>query len=154
MSDDLYSDVYDDETYEDSQPQAGGPKALREAYEKEKESRKALEERLARLEREDRESKLASALKESGVNPKVAGLVPANIEPDKVSEWLSEYGELFGVEQEERSSGGVDEATKQQIAAVSGQPTGAPPANSGDAATHLQAIDNEADFWAHIRANS
>lgn len=158
MSEDSYSDVYDDDYAQEPAAQAGGPKALREAYEKEKEARKALEERLARLERQDQAKQLASALEGKGVNPKAAELaLSQGVTPDKVDEWVAQWGDLFGVTaSEEQSSGGVDEATVQQIQAVSGAPTGTTPASSGggDPVAALNAIDNEGDFWQFIKSQS
>lgn len=152
MSDDLYSDVYDDGYDEQPQEQAQGPKALRDAYEKEKAERKALEERLAKLEQAEQSKSLAAALEGKGVNPKAAKLaLSQGVTPDKLDDWLGEWGDLFGVQQEQ-SSGGVDETTQQQLQAVSGAPTGTPPAST-DAAAALGAIDNEADFWSYIKSN-
>lgn len=152
MSENLYGDVYDDYEQEPA-PEQSGPKALRDAYEKEKEARKELETRLARLEQDDQAKKLAAALEGKGVNPKAAALAQkAGVTPDKVDEWVAEYGELFGIAQEEQSGGGVDEETKQQIAAVSGTPTGTVPVTNGDAVAGLQAIDNEGDFWSYINS--
>lgn len=152
MSDDLYSDEYDDGYDEQPQEQAQGPKALRDAYEKEKAERKALEERLAKLEQAEQSKSLAAALEGKGVNPKAAKLaLSQGVTPDKLDEWLGEWGDLFGAQQEQ-SSGGVDETTQQQLQAVSGAPTGAPPANA-DAAAALGAIDNEEDFWSYIKSN-
>lgn len=152
MSDDLYSDVYDDGYDEQPTEQAQGPKALRDAYEKEKAERKALEERLAKLEQAEQSKSLAAALEGKGVNPKAAKLaLSQGVTPDKLDDWLGEWGDLFGVQQEQ-SSGGVDETTQQQLQAVSGAPTGTPPAST-DAAAALGAIDNEADFWNYIKSN-
>ena len=159
MSDDLYSDVYDDDYNEPAQ-QAGGPKALREAYEKEKEARKQLEDRLAKLEEKNQVESLASALKGKGVNPKAASLAAKfGVTPDKVDEFVTEYGDVFGISQstdgdEEQSGGGVDEATQQQIAEVSGAPTGTVPSGQGDVAAQIGSFDNEADFWNFIRSQS
>jgi hypothetical protein len=153
MSEDLYSDVYDDDYTEDTGQQASGPKALREAYEKEKEARKALEDRLTAIEQESQAQKLATALEGKGVNPKAAKLaLSQGVSPDKLDEWLGEWGDLFGVQAEQSSGSAVDESTQQQLQAVSGAPSGAPPANSGDAVAALGAIDNEQDFWSFIKS--
>lgn len=155
MSDDLYNDVYDDDYGQESAQQAGGPKALREAYEKEKEARKALEDRLAKIEQKNQTDELATALEGKGVNPKAAKLaLSQGVTPDKLDDWLAEWGDVFGVESAaEQSGGGVDETTKQQLQAVSGSPTGTIPVTTGDVAQQLGAIDNEEDFWKMIDAN-
>lgn len=154
MSEDLYSDVYDDDYDEQSAQEHQGPKALREAYEKEKAERKALAERLNKLEQAEQSKSLAAALEGKGVNPKAAQLALAQgVTPDKLDDWLGEWGDLFGVKAEEQSSGSaVDETTQQQLQSVSGAPSGAPPAGSGDVIGQINAIDNEGDFWATINA--
>ena len=155
MSDNLYDDEYDDNFEEEAHQEQQGPKALREAYAKEKEARKALEERLNKLETAETTKSLATALEGKGVNPKAAQLaLSQGVTLDKLDDWLGEWGDLFGA-QVEQSSGGsaVDEATQQQLQAVSGAPTGATPAgNSADAINAIQGIDNEGDFWATINA--
>lgn len=151
MSEDLYNDVYDDDYTEAAAP-ASGPKALREAYEKEKEARRVLEERLTKIEQESQAQKLATALEGKGVNPKAAQLaLSQGVTPDKLDDWLGQWGDLFGVQQVEQSSGSaVGETTQQQLQAVSGAPSGAPSATSGDVSAALGAIDNEQDFWKFI----
>lgn len=153
MSEDLYSDVYDDGYDEQHEPQEqGGPKALREWGERQKQRADDLEKRLNALEQAEQSKSLAAALEGKGVNPKAAKLaLSQGVTPDKLDDWLGEWGDLFGVQQEQ-SSGGVDETTQQQLQAVSGAPTGTPPANT-DAAAALGAIDNEADFWNYIKSN-
>lgn len=156
MSEESYSDVYDDD-YDQEPAQASGPKALRDAYEKEKAERKALEERLAKLEQSKQSEELASALKANGVNPKVASLaMKAGVTPDKVGEWIQEYGDVFGIQSTEgegsEAGGGVDPETQAAIAAVSGAPTGTVSASSGDEVSAMQSIDNEQDFWAFIKS--
>lgn len=45
---------------------------------------------------EKRSSSLAEAVTKRGLNPKVAGLIPSDVED--VNEWLDTYGELFGIQ--------------------------------------------------------
>lgn len=144
MSDD-YSDIYDD--IEDTQTQQGGPKALRDAYEREKESRKALEERLAALESETRTSKLTDALKASGVDPRVAGLVPNDVTPDKVGDWLSTYGELFGAKPAQEPAAPALSAEEQAaLEGVSGAPSGTTSSTTIHDIDTVKGLDNEEDF--------
>lgn len=155
MSENLYSDVYDDDYTEPAAPAESGPKALREAYEKEKEARKQLEDRLNKLEQAEQQKSLASALEGKGVNPKAAKLaLSQGVTPDKLDEWLGEWGDLFGAQAQQAEPGTtVDPETQQQIAAVSGAPSGAPSSgNQADAVAQISGIDNEADFWATIKA--
>ena len=153
MSDDFFSDDYDDEpNYQEPQQASGGPKALRDAYEREKEARKALEERLSRIEQESRKAKLADALKGAGVsNPDALGEYAELIDPDKAGDFLTKVKAAMGLASEEAPNG-VSEEEAAAVAAVSGDPSGtAPVSDGGNQAAVIQGIDNEADFWKAIR---
>ena len=151
MSDDLYSDdLYDDEPTQDVQ-QTSGPKALRDAYEREKEARKALEERLTRIEQESKRAKLAEALKGSGVNPEALGDSLNHIDPEKAADEVAAWRKAFGLETEAEPA--VSEEDQQAMAAVTGEPGGAAPSTTaGDPVAALKGIDNEEDFWKFIQS--
>ena len=57
---------------------------------------KEQEEELGTYRAKARQETIAEALKAAGVNEKVAKLVPADVNPDGVADWLKEYGEIFG----------------------------------------------------------
>lgn len=151
MSDGYFEDEYDDQPDYEQAPPSNGPKALRDAYEREKEARKALEERLAKLEEQDRKAKLAGRLKNAGVqNPDALGEYAHLIDPDKAEDFLTAVKRAVGLEVEQAQPALSDEDAAA-LAAVSGEPSGAAPVTTGDAAANLAAIDNEADFWKAIR---
>lgn len=52
---------------------------------------------------------------------------------------------------EDSAPAGMSPEEQAALAAVSGEPAGAAPVTTGDAAANLSAIDNEADFWKAIR---
>ena len=62
---------------------------------------KALKERDSQLEEYfsmSREQEIAAALQDMGVNPKIAKFIPDDVEDsDDLEQWLSEYGDVFGV---------------------------------------------------------
>jgi hypothetical protein len=152
MSDDFFGDEYDDQPDYQDAPAASGPKALRDAYEREKDARKALEERLSRIEEESRKAKLADALKGAGVsNPDALGDFAKLIEPDKAGDFLTAVKAAMGLETPDAPQG-VSEEQAAAMAAVSGEPAGTAPVTSGDKAATIASIDNEADFWAAIRS--
>ena len=71
---------------------------------------RTLEKRLKELEAEANQMKaqtrqrtVKDVLTSKGVNPKVAALIPQDIEPteEAVSGWLNEWGDVFGVKTEE-----------------------------------------------------
>jgi len=149
MSDDLYSDdLYDDEPTQDTQ-QFDGPKPLRDAYEREKQARKALEERLSKIEQESKRAKLAEALKGSGVNPEALGDSLNHIDPEKAAEEVAAWRKAFGLETADQPA--VSEEDQQAMAAVTGEPGGTAPSTSGDPLAALKGIDNEEDFWKTIQ---
>lgn len=149
---DFFDDEYDDEPNTRVEPpQQGGPKALRDAYESEKQARKALEERLAALEAADRQAKLASALKGTGVsNPEALGEFANLIDPDKAGDFVSAVKAAMGLGGDEQPQG-VPAEDVAAVAAVSGEPAGTAPTVSAVSVEALQGIDNEADFWKAVR---
>lgn len=83
---DNYSDVLDDDGFQDRQTGSGLRKQLEQVLEQNK---KLIE----RLEQSDRKNSTESLLKEQGINPAVAGMIPADRDP---AEWLTEFGHLVG----------------------------------------------------------
>lgn len=149
MSDDLYSDVYDDEP-ETEAPQANGPKALRDAYEREKDARRQLEERLAKIEAESKRQKLASALKGTGVNPEALEDEIDKLDPEKAADTVARWRKAFGLTDEDEPAGLSDEET-QALASVTGTPAGSAPATPKDDLSALKSVESEEDFWKMIR---
>lgn len=74
---------------------------------------KALKERDSQLEEYfsmSREQEIAAALQDMGVNPKIAKFIPDDVEDtDDLEQWLSEYGDVFGVGVVEDASSYVDD---------------------------------------------
>lgn len=75
-------------------PGDGSPKALRDAYEKQKAQNAALEKQVQELMAKDRKREIEDALSEKGINAKVAKFIPVDM---PLEDWLQENGELFGV---------------------------------------------------------
>lgn len=94
-------EYYEEDPYEeqDAEPQGSGNlvKDLRNQLKSKTKAEKELRERLAQMEGQYRQTALKEALQAAGVNEKVAKLVPSEIAPDKVGEWLEEYGDVLGV---------------------------------------------------------
>lgn len=90
----------------DSEPQGNtpatpgdGPKGLREAYERQKQANKELQDQLKSLSDKVRTSEVSSTLSSLGLPEKVAKLFPKEIDPsdkEAVKGWVDEYGDLFG----------------------------------------------------------
>jgi hypothetical protein len=117
-----YDDDYDFEDYEDS-PQRGDDvlTKVRRAERKASKRVKELESELESLRKFQRTNIIEKVLTEKGANPKIAAFIPADIEmnPDAISGWLEQYGDLFGVakqqQMEQSSVSQEDLATLRQI---------------------------------------
>lgn len=150
MSDDFFSDEYDD--FDQEQDQAPRGNGLRQFAESQKKRADELEQRLRDLEASAKKEKLADTLKKAGVaNPDALGKYAEVINPDEAGDFLAAVKAAMGLEGEQAQPG-VSAEEAAAVAAVSGDPGGsAPSAPSGDASAALAGIDNEADFWAAIR---
>lgn len=153
MSDDFFSDDYDDQPDSQDTSQNSGPKGLREWGERQKARADELEARLAAIEEDSRKAKLADALKGTGVqNPDALGDYAKLIEPDKAGDFVSAVKAALGLA-DDSAPQGVSADDVAAVAAVSGEPSGTAPVTTGDAAASLGSITDEAEFWAKIRGN-
>lgn len=118
MSDEF--DWENDETNE-SQDAPQGPKALRDLVNRQKAELKRLADEQAELKTRVREAELSKAFTAKGIPEKALRLFPKDLEPteDKVSEWVSEYGDLFGM-------GGQGSPAQQEAPQVTTQQTVTP----------------------------
>jgi len=105
-----FQENWEDEDFdtaeETSARDTGGDNLVRQLRKQQRESEKrakALEAELAEFRKDRRISSIQTVLNERGLNPKVAELIPADIEAnqDAVANWLNQYGELFGLPQQE-----------------------------------------------------
>lgn len=78
----------------------------------------AAQKELKQFRTEKRTSTVSDVLSKRGINPKVAALIPADVEPtqEAVTAWLDEFGDVFGVVQGEKPS----EVQSQDAEAPSG----------------------------------
>jgi len=150
MSDDFFSDDYEDDLNEEPAPRGNG---LRQFAESQKQRADALEQRLAAIEAERQKEQFAERLKASGVsNPEALGKYAGLINPDETSDFLAAVKAAMGLEvATEAAPAGVSPEEQAALAAVSGEPAGAAPVTTSDSAANIAAIDNEADFWKAIR---
>jgi hypothetical protein len=61
---------------------------------------KELEQELAGLKSQTRQRTVKDVLQAKGLNPKIAALIPQDIEPtdDALVKWIEDYGDVFGVQ--------------------------------------------------------
>ena len=73
-----------------------GPKALRDAYEAQKQKTKELEDSLASIQRELTQQKVSATLSELGIPVAAAEQYKGEANPDKVREWATTMQGIFG----------------------------------------------------------
>lgn len=93
-------------------------KALRAAEKR----NKALEQELQTFRAESRKREIAASIEARGLNPKIAGLIPADTDP---AAWIEEFGELFA------APAPVEPATDEQPAPPEGASTFSEVATTG-----------------------
>lgn len=92
---------YDDEDeFMEEEDHNSGLQNLRKADRAKSKRIKELEAELDSLRTFQRQSVVSSVLNERGVNPKVASFIPSDVanDPESISQWLDENGEIFGVQ--------------------------------------------------------
>jgi predicted RNase H-like nuclease (RuvC/YqgF family) len=96
---------YDDDFDEDFEPQ-DVVKQLRKVNRTLEKRLKELEDEATTLKTQTRQRTVKDVLTAKGINPKVAAFIPQDIEisEEAVSNWLNEYGDVFGVKQESQES--------------------------------------------------
>jgi hypothetical protein len=119
---DWEDDDFDTEEVETPRQDSGDNlvKQLRKAQREADRKAKALEAELTEYRNERRVNSIKSVLTERGLNPKVAELIPADVEsnPEAVSVWLDKYGEVFGLPPRETNT--PDTSALRQIEQVTG----------------------------------
>lgn len=121
--------------YGQDENESSGMKQLRQALDKANAALKAKDEDLTKLQGKVRTVSVREILRDLGVKPKVAGLIPPDIDAteDSVKKWVEEYEDVFGaalrVEEKSKDSesetapvtpalSSVDAATQQALGRV------------------------------------
>ena len=125
-----------------------------------KEQSKALAERdtqLAELAGKERKRNVADILASKNLNPKIAAFIPADIAPDAeaISAWVTEYGDVFGVQPQQPAEQAQQNAAQQaqadsfnRMAAV--DRGGQPPVGTG-ILSQIENAQNEEELFAALR---
>ena len=94
-------DDWEDNT-EDAQEGVDIPE-LRKAYRKLQKQNKELLDQLGGMQKQVRERSVKDVLTEKGLPPKIAAFIPDSVNTsDEVEAWITEYGDVFGVQVEEQ----------------------------------------------------
>lgn len=97
--------AYDDDE-EFDEDDSNVVKQLRKVNRELEKRSKELESELQQIREQSRSRNLADVLAKKGLNPKVAKLIPNDVESSEeaIDQWIAEYGDVFGIEQSTESS--------------------------------------------------
>jgi hypothetical protein len=142
---------WDDDEEEQSTPDNSAIRDLRKAYNAKDKRVRELEEQLAGLSKSSRDRSLKEVLQARGLNPKVAALVPSDVEPteEAIGKWLDDYGDVFGLPGQEQKTA-VDEVTVGQLRQMDavGQALNGP--QSMDLAGRIASVNSKEELDALI----
>jgi hypothetical protein len=84
---------------------------------------KELQSELESLRKFQREATVSKVLQEKGINPKIAALIPQNLDstPEALNSWLEQFGDIFGIAsqpQQQTNINPMDLAALRQIDAA------------------------------------
>jgi predicted RNase H-like nuclease (RuvC/YqgF family) len=115
---------------------------------------RTLEKRLKELEQEattlkvqTRQRTVKDVLSAKGINPKVAAFIPQDMDTteEAVSEWLAEYGDVFGIQSTEETQT-KETASDAQRRIQNVMQTGTPPGVDEDALAKILNATSAADL--------
>jgi len=144
---------YDDDDFfdEDNEPQ-DVVKQLRKVNRTLEKRLKEIEAEATTLKNQTRQRTVKDVLTAKGINPKVAAFIPQDIEisEEAVSNWLNEYGDVFGVQQESEKgeSQAQNPALQAQKRINEVVSTGTPPGVDEDAMAKILNASNAAELSA------
>lgn len=94
-----------DAEIEDAQGDNGDIPELRKAYRKLQKQNKDLLEQLNGMQKQVRERSVKDVLAAKGLPPKIAAFIPESANTsEEVEAWISEYGDVFGIQVEDQAS--------------------------------------------------
>lgn len=144
------AEFHDDDLYDDQPTDTELVRSLRQQLREQNKALKAATKRLEELEHENRASKLADILKGQGVNPKIAKLLPADIEAtqDAVAKWLDDYADVFNITRNEgEADAGQDAQQTERQASQESAPESQNESQGG-------LTDNEVTAFAALQRTS
>lgn len=116
MSEQYYNEWEDDDEQDED---SSGPAGLRKALKDAQKQLKAAQQQLSEQNKVIRKRTINDALVAKGLNPKLAALVPPDLEPteEAVTAWVNEYSDVFaGVSQPTAESEGGSSQPEGQVA--------------------------------------
>lgn len=146
-------DEYDDDFEDfDEEPQRRENNALRELRKANKAKDKQIKElmeQLTTINKSVREQSVKEVLASKGINTKVAALIPGDIKtPEEVSNWLNDYGDVFGIQSDQGAEAPAQQQQRQVDPTLESLGRIASMQNSG------QPFTNDSDQIASLIANA
>ena len=94
----MATNYYDDDEDNDTTTDVVGQ--LRKVNRTLEKRAKELEQELAGLKTQTRQRTVKDVLQAKGLNPKIAALIPQDIEPtdEALAKWVEDYGDVFGIQ--------------------------------------------------------
>jgi len=144
----------DDDFLDEDQPQ-DVVKQLRKVNRTLEKRMKELEVEATTLKNQTRQRTVKDVLTAKGINPKVAAFIPQDLDvtEEAVSNWLNEYGDVFGVKQPEEA--GATQQSQANNSALQAQSrinnvvsTGTPPGVDEDSLSKILGAKNAAELSA------
>ena len=123
-------------------------KALRAAEKRNKE----LEAQVGDYSSKQRDQVIQKVLADRGVNPKIAKLIPSDIDAtnaDALSEWLEEYGDAFGIPQGDQGEG-QDLSELKRINSVTSNAN--MPSAINDIESKIDGMQSEEELYAYLQS--
>lgn len=121
---------FDNDLFNDDPSDSDLIKSLRKALKDAAKTIKEKDDVLGEYSKKARASSLADVLKEKGLdNPKITKLYPADAEttPEAVDAWLTEFGDVFGIDRQESTA---DTASQNAARDIAGASANAPAGNA------------------------
>jgi len=109
---------------------------------------KELEVEATTLKTQTRQRTVKDVLTAKGINPKVAAFIPQDIDTteEAVSAWLTEYGDVFGVQQSPEETQAKNSTTDAQRRIQNVMESGTPPGVDEDALAKILNATSAADL--------
>jgi hypothetical protein len=94
----MATNYYDDDEDNDTTTDVVGQ--LRKVNRTLEKRAKELEQELAGLKSQTRQRTVKDVLQAKGLNPKIAALIPQDVEPtdEALTKWVEDYGDVFGIQ--------------------------------------------------------
>ena len=118
-----------------------GIKSLRKQYEQTAKELKAAQERLAEIDKRERQTSVAELLKAKGVSPSAAKFYNGDdVSEDAVGKWIEDHADVFGLNKQEAQQVDPNEEAARRVSEASYGTTPTHPTPMGQVADPIEAL--------------